>query len=159
MSILAQEYNSLQDRQEAIKQDMLGVAAAIEKLDSGLGKKIAAEIGSTGLNTVGVPIKIPTQFGYASLGLLGLIPSTIEANKMKKYKARLQELETEYNANALRLQEIDAQAKSETVKNNNKSVVGSSTTKSKTSIIGWVVLALLSIGVFVWVKKKSIVTN
>jgi len=46
MSILAEEYNTLQDRQEAIKQDMLGVAAALAKLDNSLGKRIASEITS-----------------------------------------------------------------------------------------------------------------
>ncbi|CAH0996194.1 hypothetical protein EMA8858_02324 [Emticicia aquatica] len=161
MSILAEEYNTLQDRQEAIKQDMLGVAAAIEKLDNSLGKKIASEITSKAFNQAGVPIKIPTQLGYFSFGLLGLIPTTIEGNKMRKYKARLQELETEYNTNAMRLQEINDLVKSEESMSKNKNILGSSNTNSKsnTSPVLWAVLAIFSLGLFAFVRKRSVSSN
>ncbi len=159
MSNLEKEYNDIQTRQEAIRADMLGVAAAIEKINSSLGKKIAAEITSKALNAAGAPIKIPAEFGYFSIGLLGLIPATIEANKMKKYKARILELETEYNTNAQRLQEIETQLKAEVSMNEKKSLVGSNEPKSNSSLIVWTILSFVSVGLLVWVRKRKLAAN
>lgn len=107
MNILTQEYATLYNRQEAIKQEMLGIAASIEKLDNSSGKKIAAEIANKALNVVGVPIKIPAQLGYIGFGLFGFIPAIAETKKMVKYASQLKELETEFNQNALKLQESE----------------------------------------------------
>lgn len=150
MSVLTQEYTNLKNRQDAIKQDMLGVAEAIKKLDNNLGKQIIANIGSQAANYLGIPIKIPTQFAYASLGVLGIIPAIRESNKMKKYIARIKELETEYNENALKLQQLDVQVLYDTPNNNN---LPDKPPKNNTSPLIWVLLALVLIGVLFWTIK------
>lgn len=123
MSVVTQEYQNLIDRQEAIKQDMLGVAAAIEKLDNGFGKKLISYIGSMAANSVGIPIQIPTQFAYATLGVFGIIPTIRDTNKLKKYVARIKELESEYNDIAIKLLELDSNVMYDTPMNPSKKTV------------------------------------
>lgn len=93
------QYEDLLKRQEAIKVDMQTVALAVQKIDNGAGKAILAQIGSVALGALGIPIQIPKQFGYASLGAIGIIFSIRDENKLKKYYRRLAELEKEYNEN------------------------------------------------------------
>lgn len=105
---LKAEYDMLIARQNDIIVDLEGVAEAITKLNNNLGKQLSSKIASMAAGTVGVPIAIPTQFGYAAFGILGLIPTVWEGSKMKKYKNRVNELVTEFNSNYKRLTELVA---------------------------------------------------
>jgi hypothetical protein len=163
MNVVTQEYQNLINRQEAIKQDMLGVAAAIEKLDNSFGKNLIAQIGSITVNSIGssfgVPIKIqiPTQFAYATLGVFGIIPTIRDSNKMKKYVARIKELETEYNDITLKLQEIDSKVMYDAQDSNNGKKLSSgnqSPTNSPNPYYVVIVLALLGILIYFLVRNK-----
>lgn len=100
------EYQSLIKKQVAIKEDILGVAAAIQKIDEGGARAIITAIQNTILSAVNIPLSIPKQLGYALAGPIGLFFSIREENKLKKYYARIAELETEYNKSATRIAEL-----------------------------------------------------
>lgn len=105
---LQAEYDTLIARQKAILEDLDGVADAITKLNNNLGKQLSAKIATMVAGTVGVPIAIPKDFSYAAFGLIGLIPTLWENNKMKKYKNRVNELVDEFNSIYTRLSELSA---------------------------------------------------
>ena len=100
------EYQTLTKRQEAIKEDMLGVAAAIQKIDEGGAKAIISAIQNFALTAANIPLTIPKDFAYALAGPVGLFFSIRDRNKLKKYYARIAELETEYNKNAERIAQL-----------------------------------------------------
>ncbi len=104
------EYKALSLRQEEILIDAEGVAKAVQKVNNSAGKQILASIGSIGLNAVGIPLQIPKEFGYVFLGVFGIIAQQREFNKLKKYYARLAELEAEYNKNRLKIAEFNIDA-------------------------------------------------
>lgn len=156
MSVVTQEYQNLINRQEAIKQDMLGVAAAVEKLDNSFGKKLISYIGSMAANTVGIPIQVPTQFAYASLGVFGIIPTIRDSNKMKKYIARIKELETEYNEITLKLQEIDSTALYDAQTNNGKKMSnGNQSPTGSQNNTYYVVGFVVSIGILIYFLVRN----
>lgn len=148
------EYQTLVKRQDAIKEDMLGVAAAIQKIDDGAGKQILAYVGTIAANAVGIPISVPKQLGYGVLGPIGILFAQREVNKLKKYYARIAELETEYNKNAERIAQL-----SQTVSKENLAVLAeeearNANTQTNQNYLALGGLGLLAAVVFIRRSKK-----
>jgi hypothetical protein len=115
------EYKKLLLRQEEILIDAKGVANSVSKVNNSAGKAILAQITSTALSAVGLRIQIPSNLGYATLGAFGILFLQRDANKLKKYYARLNELQDEYNANRLKIAEYNIEINTgATVTNNYK---------------------------------------
>lgn len=161
MNVVTQEYQNLIERQEAVKQDMLDVAAAIEKIDNSFGKKLIAQIGTITVNAIGssfgVPIKIeiPTQFAYATLGIFGIIPTIRDTNKLKKYVARIQELESEYNDIAKKLLELDSNVMYDTPINPSKKTVSNFIqSENINSIYFFMIVIVVGVVIYFLVRNK-----
>lgn len=95
-----QAYEEFVQRQLAIQTRLRQIAEQVREIDRKSGEEIIAALGSIGLQSIGIPIKVPSFLAYGLLGPIGFIFSVRKQNKLKPLYAEIRTLQAQYNVNA-----------------------------------------------------------
>ncbi len=95
-----QAYEEFVQRQLAIQTRLREIAEQVREIDRKSGEEIIAALGSLGLQSIGIPIKVPSFLAYGLLGPIGFIFSVRKQNKLKPLYAEIRTLQAQYNVNA-----------------------------------------------------------
>lgn len=95
-----QGYEEFVQRQLSIQTRLREIADQVKEIDRKSGEEIIAALGSVGLQSIGIPIKVPSFLAYGLLGPIGFIFSVKKQNKLKPLYAEIRTLQAQYNTNA-----------------------------------------------------------